>query len=194
MNQREKDKADTRQRIVEAAFRIFRERGYEQTSMSHIATASGTSRANLYLHFGSKPLIVRERMAQLEPEIVRLYERLAALEDTSPEGLRGWLHSSRELYLQHPAEFEAISAAMSADTEVLREWNRLHEQIIHHQQWLPLLFPEPEERELRAAHMATLMMSTERIFDVTYLRQEAVLNEDNMLTVLSRQWSALFRS
>ena len=194
MNQREKDKAETRQRIVDAALRIFRERGYEQTSMSHIAAAAGTSRANLYLHFSSKPLIVKERMAQLEPEIVGLYERLAALDDTSPAGLRGWLEDNRETYLQHPAEFEAISAAMAADTEVLREWSHMHKMIIRSQQWLPRLFPEPGERALREAHMATLMMSTERIFDVTYLRRESILNEDQMLTVLSRQWSELFRT
>ena len=194
MNQRDKDKAETRQRIVEAAFRIFRERGYGQTSMSHISAAAGTSRANLYLHFGSKPLIVKERMAQLEPEIVGLYERLADLEDKSPETLREWLLDDRRTYLQHPAEFEAISAAMAADNEVLREWINLHERIIHHQRWLPLLFPESEERAMKEAHMATLMMSTERIFDVMYLRHEAVMDEDRMLTVLSRQWSALFRT
>lgn len=194
MNQREKDKAETRQRIVDAALALFRDRGYEQTSMSHIAAAAGTSRANLYLHFGSKPMIVKERMAQLEPEVVTLYGRLDALGDYSPGNLRGWLQDDRQMYLQHPSEYEAISAAMSADSEVLREWSHLHERIIDGQKWLPRLFPEPEERALRAVHMATLMMSTERAFDIMYLRHYAYLDEERLLTSLARQWSALFQA
>lgn len=193
MTRRERDKAETRQRIVDAALELFRERGYDQTSMGHIAQAAGTSRANLYLHFGSKPLIVKERMTQLEPQILELFGRLEELPDFSPESLRGWLLEDRQTYLDHPSEFEAITAAMSVDDEVLQEWSGLHQRIIGAQQSLPRLFPDPEEREIRVVHMATLMMSTERMFDVLYLRRQHFLDEDRVLTSLARQWSALFR-
>lgn len=161
--------------------------------MGHIASAAGTSRANLYLHFGNKPLIVRERMTQLEPEVIRLYDRLESLPDHSPQSLRKWLLEDRRMYLEHPAEFEAISAAMSVEAEVLHEWSSLHRRVIEGQAWLPRLFPDPDERELRSVHMATLMMSTERAFDVIYLRHQSALDEELVLTSLSRQWAALFR-
>jgi AcrR family transcriptional regulator len=193
VNQRAKDKADTRQRIVDAALEQFRERGYENTSMGNIATAAGTSRANLYLHFSSKPLIVKERMAQLEPEVIALYNRLQTLKDFSPENLLGWLVENRKMYLDHPAEFEAISAAMSVDGEVLHEWGSLHQRIVGRQEWLMRLFPDPEEQQNRAVHLATLMMSTERVFDVIYLRHQSFLDEDRVLNSLSRQWAALFQ-
>jgi AcrR family transcriptional regulator len=194
LNQRERDKADTRQRIVEAALALFREQGYAQTSMGQIATAAGTSRANLYLHFGSKPLIVKERMMQLEPEVVRFYDQLESLPDYSPDSLREWLLVDRRMYGEHPAEYEAISAAMAVETEVLQEWIGLHRRIIENQEWLTRLFPDPGERELRRVHLATLMMSTERIFDVVYLRHQAGLDEELVLTSLARQWSALFQA
>lgn len=194
MNQRERDKAETRQRIVEAALGLFRERGYEQTSMGHIATAANTSRANLYLHFSGKPLIVKERMTQIEPEVIGLFDRLQTLGDYSPRSLLGWLREDRRMYLEHPAEFEAISAAMAVDDEVLLEWIGLHRRIIDAQRWLPRLFPDPGERELRAVHMATLMMSTERAFDIIFLRRRSTLDEDLVLESLARQWSALFQT
>ncbi len=51
------DKA-TRDRIIEAADRLFYERGYEHTSFSDIADAVQISRGNFYYHFKSKDEIL----------------------------------------------------------------------------------------------------------------------------------------
>lgn len=192
MNSRDRDKADTRQRIVDAALQLFTEQGYERTAMGQIAKAAGTSRANLYLHFSSKPLIVKERMAQIEPEVMGLFGRLDELEELSLENLTQWLKLNRDMYRNHPAEFEAISLAMSVDTEVLDEWIELHERIVAGQQWLTRLFPDAEDRLDRGVHMATLMMSTERNLGVLYLRKRPYLDEDRVLRSLARQWFHLF--
>ena len=44
----------TRERIVDAADRLFYERGYEPTSFADIANAVEISRGNFYHHFKSK--------------------------------------------------------------------------------------------------------------------------------------------
>lgn len=46
--------AATRQQIVEAADRLFYERGFEATSFADIAGAVGLSRGNFYYHFKTK--------------------------------------------------------------------------------------------------------------------------------------------
>jgi len=46
--------ASTRQQIVEAADRLFYERGYEATSFADIAAAVHLSRGNFYYHFKAK--------------------------------------------------------------------------------------------------------------------------------------------
>lgn len=46
--------AINRQRIVEAANRLFYQRGYNQTSFSDIAEAAGLSRGNFYYYFKTK--------------------------------------------------------------------------------------------------------------------------------------------
>lgn len=58
----------TRQRIVEAADRLFYERGFEHTSFSNIARAVEISRGNFYHHFKTKDeileAVIEERLAR----------------------------------------------------------------------------------------------------------------------------------
>lgn len=191
-NQRQRDKADTRQRIIDAGLELFREHGYDNTSMAQIAQAAGTSRANLYLHFSNKPMLVKARMTQLRPLVLAHFRKLSTLPDHSPESLRRWLIEDRRTHIDHRADFEAITAAVASDDEVFREWIRMHERAAAEQEWIEELFPDPEERAIRRAQFTSLMLSTERIFDIAYLRQHDAFDEHLMLTALSRQWSALF--
>lgn len=48
----------TRERIVDAADRLFYEQGYEQTSFSDVAESVGITRGNFYHHFKSKDEIL----------------------------------------------------------------------------------------------------------------------------------------
>lgn len=50
--------AATRQHIVEEADRLFYERGFEATSLAHIAAAVQISRGNFYYHFRTKDEIL----------------------------------------------------------------------------------------------------------------------------------------
>jgi AcrR family transcriptional regulator len=85
----------TRQAIVEAAARLWRERGLNAAGLEEIAAAAGVTRRTIYLHFGSKTelllavvdedeaaaglpeLVARLRKAQTPEEIV---ERLADIQ------------------------------------------------------------------------------------------------------------------
>lgn len=75
--------AATRQRILDAAARIFRERGYAATTLNDIAEAAGLRTASLYYHFGSKEELVEEVLrigTTLVSDTVR-----QAVEDLPPE-------------------------------------------------------------------------------------------------------------
>ncbi len=45
---------DTRSRILEAAVRVFAEKGYHETRMDDIVAAANTSKGSLYFHFPGK--------------------------------------------------------------------------------------------------------------------------------------------
>src|SRR5205807_4309785 len=51
--------ARTRSAIIDAALRLFRERGYDATTMRAIATEAGVSVGNAYYYFDSKEHLVQ---------------------------------------------------------------------------------------------------------------------------------------
>jgi AcrR family transcriptional regulator len=83
--------AERRSLIVEAAGRLFGERGYERTRLDEIAAAAGVTKPILYRHFGSKEalylaLLERHRddlatFSGLIPAEGALEERLRAVLD-----------------------------------------------------------------------------------------------------------------
>jgi AcrR family transcriptional regulator len=79
----------TRRAIAEAALRLFREQGYEATTMRAIAKEAGVATGNAYYYFGSEgarirvPAGLRSRL----PELLWLYSMgivLYWVHDTSP--------------------------------------------------------------------------------------------------------------
>lgn len=57
---RERKKARTHQAIVEAALKVFRERGYEKTTVEEIVRRVEISQPTFYKYFGSKDAVLRE--------------------------------------------------------------------------------------------------------------------------------------
>lgn len=58
----------TRMLIVETALRLFRERGYEATTMRGIAKEAGVSVGNAYYYFGSKEELIQAYYDELQKE------------------------------------------------------------------------------------------------------------------------------
>jgi AcrR family transcriptional regulator len=69
----QRKKEDVRVAILEAAFSLFSERGYSETSIPAIAKAAGFSTANVYVYFGSKIEIL---YALYEPWLIDKLDRL----------------------------------------------------------------------------------------------------------------------
>lgn len=57
---RREQAARTRERILDAAYRLFTEDGYEPTTMQAIADASGVAVQTVYFRFGTKAALLRE--------------------------------------------------------------------------------------------------------------------------------------
>jgi len=69
MGIRERKKASTRRTLVDAAARLFAERGVEATTMDDIARAAGMSRTSVFNYFGYKEMILCEIGARYVQEI-----------------------------------------------------------------------------------------------------------------------------
>lgn len=54
VNQRERQRLATRQRLAEHALRLFQRRGFDDTTVEQIASAAGVSERTFFLHFPTK--------------------------------------------------------------------------------------------------------------------------------------------
>lgn len=97
------DLTDTRTRILEAAARVFAEKGYHETRMDDIVAASSTSKGSLYFHFPNKEEIffglVETFIGLLE---ARLKETISS-EQRGMEQLESALRESLRLFEQYRA-------------------------------------------------------------------------------------------
>ena len=79
-----KKSGETRTRILEAALAVFRERGFERSTMREIATAAEVAVGAAYYYFESKDAIVmafyERSQGQMRPQIEALLDKSTTLE------------------------------------------------------------------------------------------------------------------
>ena len=78
----------TRERVREEAAALFRERGYNGTSMSELARRVGITKSSLYHHFPSKQALLAEIIELTVNRVTPLVEEVAASEAPVAERLR----------------------------------------------------------------------------------------------------------
>ena len=64
---------DTRERILDAAERLFMAHGYDGTSMRQITGDAGVNLAAVNYHFGSKEALMQEAMVSFMTEVESKY-------------------------------------------------------------------------------------------------------------------------
>jgi AcrR family transcriptional regulator len=87
---RERKKQRTREHIVEAAMRLFAERGYHATTIADIATAADVAPRTFFSYFPSKEAVVFHNVDRdLDALASALRDRPAG--ETVYDALRGWI-------------------------------------------------------------------------------------------------------
>lgn len=104
-----KKSEDTRLRILEAALAIFRERGFERTTMRDIASAAGVAVGAAYYYFQSKEAIVmafyQRSQEEMSPAIGKILDESSSLESR----LRGIIHYKFEYFAPNRKLLGALS-------------------------------------------------------------------------------------
>src|SRR4030081_3274498 len=85
---RKSKEKDTYKLIVEVAERLFREIGFEKTTVADIAREIGMSPANVYRFFAAKSAIKEAVCLDLLGKIETVAEKIAASRDTATQKLR----------------------------------------------------------------------------------------------------------
>jgi TetR/AcrR family acrAB operon transcriptional repressor len=94
------DAAETREHLLDAAQRVFRERGVTRTTLAEVATAAGVTRGAVYWHFKDKAALFT---AMCERATLPLDTMLAAARSAPGNDPLGTLRSLMVDALQHLA-------------------------------------------------------------------------------------------
>ncbi|MBT2597538.1 TetR/AcrR family transcriptional regulator [Arthrobacter sp. ISL-72] len=102
----------TRQLLADVALRMFRDVGFEKTTMRAIASEAGVSVGNAYYYFASKDELVQELYVHVQAEhAAKAAEAVAGIKDLSGR-LRAALHAGLDVmepYHRFGAEFIATA-------------------------------------------------------------------------------------
>ncbi|MEN8190837.1 MAG: TetR/AcrR family transcriptional regulator [Thermodesulfobacteriota bacterium] len=79
---REEKKKKTRKAIIDAAVKLFGDKGYEQTSMATLAHAAGVGKGTIYGYFKTKSEIL---LAFCEEQLGFVYQELAEKTDSNAD-------------------------------------------------------------------------------------------------------------
>lgn len=77
--------------ILEAAARVFHEKGYESTSIQDIADSVGILKGSLYYYISSKEDLLYEIIQGVHQDALKNLDRIAALEGTALERIRAFV-------------------------------------------------------------------------------------------------------
>jgi TetR/AcrR family transcriptional regulator, lmrAB and yxaGH operons repressor len=90
-------RSDAKQRMVQAARQLIRERGYHATAISDVLERSGAPRGSVYFHFpGGKPQLAMEAAESHAHEQVQYIDRAAERADSAAGLVEVYLDLARE--------------------------------------------------------------------------------------------------
>lgn len=101
---------ETRARILEAALRVFRERGFERATMREIASEAKVALGAAYYYFDSKEAIVMAFYAQSQERMKVDIERILDKSRTLEERLHGVISEKFEHFAPNRKLLGALSA------------------------------------------------------------------------------------
>jgi AcrR family transcriptional regulator len=118
----EHTEADTRARILLTAERLFREIGYQKTTVADIAKVLKMSPANVYRFFDSKRAIHEAVACRLMGEVEQAASAIAAKPVSATERMRELLmtvhYMNKERYVGDSKLHEMVTIAMEEDWKV----------------------------------------------------------------------------
>jgi AcrR family transcriptional regulator len=115
---REKKNSEVKLALFKAAMRLFREKGFDATSVEEIAEQAGFSRATYFNHFGTKQGILRYYGQQLQDRMERLLTE-ADPSSTPLERIRGMIFEMARDVERHREDLQPVLQYSLRDPEYL---------------------------------------------------------------------------
>lgn len=93
---------ESRQRILDAALKVFARRGYYSASVSDIAKAAGVSKGLMYNYFTGKEEVLRELILGVLEKMMEQYMYVKPGEPITKKDVKKFIHDGIDIVLQNP--------------------------------------------------------------------------------------------
>src|SRR4051812_28028524 len=113
---------DKRERILEAAVKIFAEKGFYNAKVSEIARVAGVADGTIYLYFKSKDDLLISLFEDRMEEVNRNLAAALAGEGDPVERLRRALAAHFALVQEHPQLAEVLTVELRQSSKFLKEY------------------------------------------------------------------------
>lgn len=194
MSLRDAQKQFTRTRLIDAATRLFYERGYTATTIEDIVGAAGATRATFYLHFRSKSEVVSEAMQAIRDDSNELWEALAeAVQSGERAALQAWLERTFQFWERIRLAFAVEEQAAAVESGFVRLSDVALEDGIS------ILMPAIEEGyrhhgESARVRAALMLLQLRDVFHRWRRVGWGEISRDETLEVMADMWSAALRA
>jgi AcrR family transcriptional regulator len=102
---------ETRDRILDAALRLFRERGFEQTTMRDVATEAGVATGAAYYYYRSKEDLVLAFYLRTDEEAREVFEKAIGSSKELKKRMRAIIDAKFAQFAEHRALLSALLKA-----------------------------------------------------------------------------------
>lgn len=102
---------ETRDRILDAALRLFRERGFEQTTMRDVATEAGVATGAAYYYYRSKEDLVMAFYLRTDEEAGEVFAKIIASSKDLKKRMRGMIDAKFAQFSEHRGLLAALLKA-----------------------------------------------------------------------------------
>jgi TetR/AcrR family transcriptional regulator, acrAB operon repressor len=120
MRRTKADAAVTREQVLDAALRIFSQKGYSATTLEDVAVEAGVTRGAVYWHFKGKPELYRALISERMAKMGAIYADALSSQGSALEVLARLLSRSFEHLMEDP-EYRAVVTLNWFKTELTPE-------------------------------------------------------------------------
>ena len=181
---------NTREKIIDAAWKLFYRRGYDDTTVEEIIEESGTSRGSFYHYFQGKDAL----LSTLADVFDRKYEELAETMDPKMDRFDQLMYLNRELFamLENSISLDLVARLYSSQLVTRGDKSLLDHGRIYYRLLRQIVLQGQQRGELRGDVTVNEMVRVYALCERALIYDWCLSGGDYSLTQYSRTMMPMF--